>query len=298
MASATYLFLNYICPSLGTIMASLTFAAPIGALRERLARGSLGSLNPTPWAFMLGNCAGWVAYSYLTKDLFVLASNAPGLILSVWLNMGAVKLQYRAYRAWDDGSVRSRGRIGDDGNDDDDGDDRGHDFGAFVPHERKVLHIFALWVVIFSAVAHIDMTRYTREEIIGVCNNIMLCFFYGAPLSTIAQVIRTGSSDSLHALTVTMMVLNALFWLGYGIAVGDPFIFVPNGIGCALGGAQVLLLVIFPRKPDTSSGSAENGRDQLLGQENEQDEQAEDGFSNDSMVAVHTLVQSGGEGII
>ena len=57
-------------------------------------RGTLGPLNPTPWAVMTGNCIGWVTYSYLINNLFVFFANAPGLILSVWLNMAAAKLQY------------------------------------------------------------------------------------------------------------------------------------------------------------------------------------------------------------
>ena len=57
-------------------------------------RGTLGHLNPTPWAVMTGNCIGWLIYSYLINNLFLFFANAPGLILSVWLNMAAAKLQY------------------------------------------------------------------------------------------------------------------------------------------------------------------------------------------------------------
>ena len=57
-------------------------------------RGTLGHLNPTPWAVMTGNCIGWLTYSYLINNLFLFFANAPGLILSVWLNMAAAKLQY------------------------------------------------------------------------------------------------------------------------------------------------------------------------------------------------------------
>ena len=41
-----------------------------------------------------GNCIGWVTYSFLIRNLFVFGANMPGLILSVWLNMAAAKLQY------------------------------------------------------------------------------------------------------------------------------------------------------------------------------------------------------------
>eukprot|EP00574_Skeletonema_japonicum_P005626 CAMPEP_0201726054 /NCGR_PEP_ID=MMETSP0593-20130828/9246_1 /ASSEMBLY_ACC=CAM_ASM_000672 /TAXON_ID=267983 /ORGANISM="Skeletonema japonicum, Strain CCMP2506" /LENGTH=332 /DNA_ID=CAMNT_0048217521 /DNA_START=204 /DNA_END=1202 /DNA_ORIENTATION=+ len=70
------------------------FSAPLHSVHHAISTGTLGPLNPTPWAFMLGNCLGWVIYSYLIQNLFLLLANAPGLILSVWLNMAAAKLQY------------------------------------------------------------------------------------------------------------------------------------------------------------------------------------------------------------
>jgi solute carrier family 50 protein (sugar transporter) len=70
------------------------FAAPIHDLREALGRQSLGSLNPRPWAIMTGNCLGWIAYGYYVQNPFILMSNLPGLILSVWLNTSACQLEY------------------------------------------------------------------------------------------------------------------------------------------------------------------------------------------------------------
>lgn len=95
-------------------------------MKEAVRKGTLGNLNPTPWAVMsklfmyvytphnimpicnislglcllqyhitiAGNCIGWVTYSFLINNLFVFGANMPGLILSVWLNMAAAKLQY------------------------------------------------------------------------------------------------------------------------------------------------------------------------------------------------------------
>jgi solute carrier family 50 protein (sugar transporter) len=76
------------------IAANFMFAAPLKSVRTAISLGTLGSLNPTPWAFMTGNCIGWVTYSYLINNIFLLLANVPGLILSVWLNMAAAKLQY------------------------------------------------------------------------------------------------------------------------------------------------------------------------------------------------------------
>lgn len=79
---------------MGCIIANFMFSAPFKDVRRAVERGSLGNLNPTPWAVMTGNCTGWVTYSYLIQNQFVFWANAPGLILSIWLNMAAAKLQY------------------------------------------------------------------------------------------------------------------------------------------------------------------------------------------------------------
>ena len=68
--------------------------APYKDVKEAVRRGKLAPLNPTPWAVMTGCTTGWVTYSYLINNLFLFFTNAPGLILSVWLNMAAAKLQY------------------------------------------------------------------------------------------------------------------------------------------------------------------------------------------------------------
>ncbi|KAL3787804.1 hypothetical protein HJC23_003553 [Cyclotella cryptica] len=69
-------------------------ATPFKDVRRAVSRGTLGALNPTPWAAMTGNCCGWVTYSYLIQNWFVFWANAPGFVLSIWLNMAAAKLQY------------------------------------------------------------------------------------------------------------------------------------------------------------------------------------------------------------
>jgi len=37
-------------------MSTLMFAAPINDLKNALEKGKLGTLNPVPWAIMMGNC--------------------------------------------------------------------------------------------------------------------------------------------------------------------------------------------------------------------------------------------------
>ena len=67
--SATEIIFEYICPSLGLIFANIMFAAPLRDLQNAVSIGQngLGDLNPTPWAFMLGNCIGWTTYGIITN---------------------------------------------------------------------------------------------------------------------------------------------------------------------------------------------------------------------------------------
>ena len=46
----------------------------------------------------LAYCWGGTLYCYLTQNVFVMLSNVPGLFLSIYLNHGAIKLQY--YALW------------------------------------------------------------------------------------------------------------------------------------------------------------------------------------------------------
>lgn len=97
MLDASTILLEYVCPCAGMILANMMFSAPFRDLQRAVSIGNLGSLNCTPWAFMLGNCFGWVLYGILRKNFWVYFANAPGFLMSVWLNLGAVKLLYQRH---------------------------------------------------------------------------------------------------------------------------------------------------------------------------------------------------------
>lgn len=259
MLSAQLIVLNYVCPSLGTIMATVMFAAPINSLKEAMQRGFLGHLNPLPWIFMTGNCIGWIGYSFLIHDYFVLASNAPGLFISVWLNFGAVKLQYNERQMFSDPELEmtketsssSSFEIGSesihDAADDESSSDTDEKMASTTSQEKLFLLTVILWVFVFSIVAFAPLSPEPQKLIVGVVVNLNLMFFYGAPLSTIATVVRTRNSSPIHFSTMVLNLTNTSFWLAYGFAIKDHFILIPNGVGLLLGIIQGLLCLIFPR---------------------------------------------------
>ena len=109
---------------------------------------------------MTGNCFGWLAYAYYSRDPFVLASNIPGLIVSFWLNSGASKLQYyREVESRNEGTTRVI---------------------IFTPQDKLMLGVLSLWITILVCVGWLGIAKGREKEIIGIFVNINLLFFYGA----------------------------------------------------------------------------------------------------------------------
>eukprot|EP00980_Cylindrotheca_fusiformis_P020265 scaffold7330_cov146-Cylindrotheca_fusiformis.AAC.4 len=264
---------SYVCPSLGCLMSAamygvastttltvctsfvplLSFKAPVRDLQRALLRGELQSLNPVPWAVMSGNCLGWCAYGYYVRDPFILASNVPGLVLSIWLNMGAAKLQYHSLARMlptmptdTTASIQPGNFVEEEALDRN--IESSHDELLFVPQEELVLQIVVAWVVVLLVVGWSGWVN-NPAAIIGIFVNVNLVFFYGAPLQSIKTVLQTKSSGTIHGPTVLMNFINTLFWLLYGsLGIRDPVIYGPNMFGAALGTIQAFLICYYPRQ--------------------------------------------------
>ncbi|KAL7436219.1 hypothetical protein ACHAXH_006889, partial [Discostella pseudostelligera] len=453
MLSFQIIFFEYICPLLGAIFANLMFSAPIRDVHMAVKQGSLGDLNPTPWAVMTGNCTGWIVYSFLLQNWFIFWANAPGLIISIWLNIAAAKLQYcdrlsedirksmvnflrenehlmgeTASMNFGGSGVVQENDVGDNSNNsrrtslmslspphrsigssggsggglastaallqqfyrlelkeerediisgDEDDKTNGEDeevggkgerieendvstlppsevigdtlansqttkltdhrvrfqskspaitskaqhllglsntttpnserllemmeysdvhaattsstgqqdstslFPSFTrssmsitpptggtlerltkvafevaiqkseapaPHERVLVVIVAIWLILIATISLFNMTHEQRLTIIGISVNLNISFFYGAPLSCIVKVIKTRDSSSIHRYTMMLNTGCALFFMLFGIGVDNKYLIVPNGIGVVLGVTQAVLRLVIPNK--------------------------------------------------
>jgi solute carrier family 50 protein (sugar transporter) len=229
--------------------------APVRDLREALVDGSLGALNPFPWAICTGNCIGWVVYGYYTRDPFVVAANVPGLVLTIWLNSGAAKLQYlsrmeakRRRDLWDASSpmeeTQEVSMLVNELND---------DIFVMVPQEKILMRVLSVWAVICVYVGW--FSRSDPATTVGVLVNLNLIYFYGAPLQAMNTVIATNNSESIHVPTMMMNWLNTSFWISYGIARKDLVIILPNSMGLLLGLAQGALKYYYPTRHDAERES-------------------------------------------
>jgi uncharacterized protein with PQ loop repeat len=200
----------------------------------------------------------------------MLASNVPGLVLSIWLNLGAAKLQYHNQirmmlptmaMTTDDLTTRNIGESLEQNrrpiNDD----------LLFVPQETLVLRILVAWLGSLIVVGWSGWIK-NPSTAIGILVNVNLIFFYGAPLQTMRTVLLTKSSNSIHRPTIVMNSINTLFWMLYGgLARHDPVIYGPNIIGLVLGMLQAFLTCWYPQQIMASNGNTEDLQEPLLSTE-------------------------------
>mmetsp|Transcript_20735 Transcript_20735/g.40261 ORF Transcript_20735/g.40261 Transcript_20735/m.40261 type:complete len:116 (+) Transcript_20735:671-1018(+) len=87
----------------------------------------------------------------------------------------------------------------------------------------------------------------------------MPCFEQRTPCSCdlqVREVLSTRSSASIYAPLTLAQCINCGTWTLYGFAVGDLWVWGPNGTGFLLGLIQVLLKLCFPsRRPGTEDMS-------------------------------------------
>ena len=225
---------------------------------------------------MTGNCFGWLAYAYYTKNPFVLASNIPGLLVSVWLNAGASKLQY--YAQIDDNNIDSD--INDEDNSNNNNNNNNYEaaqvqssslsdeessqsttINVFTSQDILLLEVLSLWMIILVGVGWLGICKGKEKEVVGLLVNINLLFFYAAPLQTMSTVVKKKGSDSIHTLTMILNCLNAGFWGIYGLAINDIVIYGPNSIGLLLGIIQAILCCIYPKISTNQIVSSTTGVD-------------------------------------
>lgn len=213
-----------------------------------------------------------MTYGILVQDLFVFLGNAPGFIMAFWLNLQAAKMQYETFRSIE--IRKSIGRelehakhsllleVGAEGHPKKTFSDflsgiAAQKMVAPAPHETLVLANVVVWLAIAAIISFASpLSDQTRELIVGICVNLNLVVFYGSPLSTIFTVLKTHNSSTIHIRTMVTNTFNGTFWAVYGIAIQDWFIIVPNSLGALLGVVQIVLCLLFSRKPESTASTS------------------------------------------
>ena len=214
----------------------------------------------------------------LKQDVFIFVGNGPGFLIAIWLNLQAVQLKYDSFRLQETRKSmlvaleEARDMTTEflvKKNESNDGNNNNHEDAnyifsqvrqvvakvtapAIIPpayHERLVLANAVVWLVVTAIISFATtFDARTKELIVGIVVNLNLVIFYAAPLSVMYTVVTQRNSASIHVCTMITNTLNGTFWAVYGLAVTDPFIYVTNGLGAALGVIQIVMCLLFPRK--------------------------------------------------
>ena len=124
---------------------------------------------------------------------------------------------------------------------------------AKTPHDHLVMAIIILWFVVFSTVGFFSHyyqgdVQNIPQKVVGYTVNIVMIFFYGAPLSSMGTVLRTKKSDTIHIPSTIASFLENFLWFCYGVyPENDPFIYVPCGLGVTFCLILFALRAMFPK---------------------------------------------------
>lgn len=171
-----------------------------------------------PFPAQAANAAGWIAYTYV-----IAPTNLSGSALIYWPNqLGLMLGLFFTLSCYGLANTKTRDR------------------------QLFIIMFFTLIVPLIGAIGTMtQLSQHGLKLLWGFTANAILLLYYAAPLSTVITVLRTHSAASLHLPLAIMQLVNGSLWFGYGLAVTDPFIWVPNGIGAITGTSLCCLIFIF-----------------------------------------------------
>ncbi|KAL9230936.1 hypothetical protein vseg_006224 [Gypsophila vaccaria] len=108
-----------------------------------------------------------------------------------------------------------------------------------------LLSEFLFVALALSLVLSFAHTTKRRALIIGLLGDVSGVVMYAAPLSVMRQVIRSKSVEYMPLAISVTSTANAVVWTLYAIHPWDPYVAMPNGTGCILGLAQLILYATY-----------------------------------------------------
>ncbi|MCL7023887.1 hypothetical protein MKW94_020049, partial [Papaver nudicaule] len=124
-------------------------------------------------------------------------------------------------------------------------------FIVYAPNKGKVQMtvLLALLLVVFVSISLVSVfaihDHNFRKLFCGFAATIFSICMYASPLSVMRLVIQTKSVEVMPFFLSLFVFLCVTCWLAFGLLGRDPFLIVPNGVGCGLGELQLILYAIF-----------------------------------------------------
>ncbi|KAI4343428.1 hypothetical protein L6164_010776 [Bauhinia variegata] len=231
---------------LGNIISFMVFLAPIPTFIRIYKRKSTEGFQALPYLVALFSSMLWLYYAFLKKNAILLITvNSFGCVIEIIYIII---------------------------------------FITYAPRDARKLTcklFLAMNVASFALillVTHFTVNDSLRAQVLGwICVSVSVSVF-AAPLSIVAQVIRTKSVEFMPFNLSFFLTLSAIMWFAYGLFLGDICIALPNVLGFGLGIVQMLLYAIY-----------RNGRKGTVMEEKEKEQELPEPLKN---VVVVTPVEA------
>nr|QBZ28512.1 bidirectional sugar transporter SWEET17 [Dianthus spiculifolius] len=207
----------------GNVISCLMFLSPVSTFVRIVKNKSTGNFESIPYICTLLNALLWTYYGIIKPELLVSTINGFGVL---------VEIVFVAL------------------------------FLVYSPRRMKVktgILVGFLDIAFFAAAIVVPkLALQGRQQIdaLGfICAGLNVVM-YGSPLAAMKTVVTTKSVEYMPFLLSFFMFLNGGIWTLYAFLRQDMYLLVPNGIGCVLGAAQLILYAIYmnakPLKGDLS----------------------------------------------
>lgn len=211
----------------GNVFAFGLFVSPIHTFRRIIRNRSTEDFSGLPYIYSLLNCliCLWYGTPFVSRDnLLVATVNSVGAVFQLIYTILFIKYAGKTQK------LRMLGFL---------------------------LAVFGLFAaIVFGSMCITD--HHVRQAFVGLLSVASLISMFASPLFIINLVIRTASVEFMPFFLSLSTFLMSISFLLYGILNWDAFIYIPNGIGTALGVVQLLLYYYY------RNSSREGSREPLV----------------------------------
>ncbi|EMS58275.1 Bidirectional sugar transporter SWEET17 [Triticum urartu] len=213
----------FIIGIIGNIISVLVFVSPIPTFWRIVRSRSTEDFEAAPYVLTLLNTLLWLYYGLTKPD---------GLLIATVNGFGAVMetiyiVLFLVYAADHAKRVKTTKLVA------------ALDIGFFG----------VVFATTTFAIRGLDM----KIVVIGLICACLSVFMYGSPLAAVRRVIASRSVEYMPFFLSFFLFLNGGVWAMYAILDKDVFLGVPNGIGCFLGGIQLVIYAVYRNKQPAKS---------------------------------------------
>ncbi|VFQ65012.1 unnamed protein product [Cuscuta campestris] len=167
-------------------------------------------------------------------------------------------------------------------------------FIFFASHKARCHTLKELFLCIggFTLTFVVTWFLFPGEVRISIVGWICVAFsiaVFASPLSVALQVFQTKSVEFLPFYLSFFLTMSAIMWFGYGAAMKDLRIALPNILGFFLGLLQILLYVVYRKRDPIKEDGAKKTGEQMVDMEMQPNTTSSSNNNNNNQISVHPI---------